>query len=167
MTWPVRGNITQERLSNKSLVQYRTETTQAQASEQADTFVPCVLDTSVFPTFLTLNTDGALISYQSFFAKGSTLQEKRTSRKPHQHPCDMATKSERKKDGRGGWGGRGKLTSSSWIPSSPSRSACSCRRPWLTLLLLRWCSGGVSGGGGGTASLALVLGGARRGWNPI
>jgi hypothetical protein len=86
-------------------VQYRTETTQAQASEQADTFVPCVLDTSVFPTFLTLNTDGALISYQSFFAKGSTLQEKRTSRKPHQHPCAMATKSERKKDGRGGWGG--------------------------------------------------------------
>ena len=41
--------------------------------------VPWVLDTKVLPTFRTLNTDGALMSYQSFLAKGSTLQGKTCS----------------------------------------------------------------------------------------
>jgi hypothetical protein len=53
---------------------YRSLTIE-RAKERALTLVPCVLETRVFPTFLTLNTDGAFISYQSFLLKGSTLQE--------------------------------------------------------------------------------------------
>lgn len=37
------------------------------------TLVPWVLVTRVFPIFLILKTEGALMSYQSFFANGSTL----------------------------------------------------------------------------------------------
>jgi len=36
--------------------------------------VPWVLETRVFPMLLTLKADGASISYQSFLAKGSTLE---------------------------------------------------------------------------------------------
>ena len=39
------------------------------------TLVPAVLDTRVLPTFLVLKTLGALMSYQSFLLKGSTLQK--------------------------------------------------------------------------------------------
>lgn len=37
------------------------------------TFVPWVRVTRVLPTLLVLNSDGALISYQSFFENGSAL----------------------------------------------------------------------------------------------
>lgn len=37
--------------------------------------VPCVLDTRVLPTLRTEKTEGALMSYQSFLEKGSTLQD--------------------------------------------------------------------------------------------
>ena len=39
--------------------------------------VPCVRVTSVFPTFRSVNMDGAFTSYQYFFVKGSTLRERR------------------------------------------------------------------------------------------
>ena len=42
-------------------------------TKEKHTLVPCVLDTRVFPMLRTLNTDGALMSYQSFLEKGSTL----------------------------------------------------------------------------------------------
>ena len=43
------------------------------------TLVPCVLDTSVFPTLRTLKISGALMSYHCFLVKGSTLQRHRKS----------------------------------------------------------------------------------------
>ena len=42
---------------------------------QGPTFVPAVRVTSVLPTLRTVNAPGALMSYQSFFEKGSTLQQ--------------------------------------------------------------------------------------------
>jgi hypothetical protein len=58
---------------------YRSLTIE-QSGKRALTSVPCVLETRVFLTFLTLDTDGTLISYQSLL-KGSTLQENNT----HKH----------------------------------------------------------------------------------
>lgn len=46
---------------------------QKSEKKRLQTLVPCVRVTSVLPTFLTVNIDGALMSYQSFLAKGSTL----------------------------------------------------------------------------------------------
>merc|ERR1719326_1523979 len=40
-------------------------------SESLEIFVPCVLDARVLPQERTVNMDGALMSYHSFFKKGS------------------------------------------------------------------------------------------------
>jgi len=50
---------------------------QSEKVKSGHTLVPCVLETRVLPMLRTLKTDGALISYQSFLLKGSTLQGKR------------------------------------------------------------------------------------------
>ena len=44
-------------------------------AKRALALIPCVRVTSVLPTLRWENMDGALISYQSFFAKGSALRE--------------------------------------------------------------------------------------------
>jgi hypothetical protein len=105
------------------------------ARERALTLVPCVLETRVFPTFLTLNTDGAFISYQSFLLKGSTLQEDNKHRHQTRNRSgpDLRARegSERTPDLRKRRAGATKLTSSSCLLSSPWKCAYSCRPPYL------------------------------------
>jgi hypothetical protein len=56
-----------------SYMHYRSLTIE-ESRKRSLTLVPCVLETRVFLTFLTLDTDVTLISYQSLL-KWSTLQE--------------------------------------------------------------------------------------------
>lgn len=83
--------------------------------------VPWVLETRVFPIFLTLKADGALISYQSFFEKGSTLHQTIQKReKVETFPNQISKFTENDK----GAIFLLKLTSSFCLPSYPWRSSC-------------------------------------------
>jgi hypothetical protein len=121
---------------HSTLQHYRSPTIE-RARERALTLVPCVLETRVFPTFLTLNTDGALISYQSFLLKGSTLQE--NNKRRHETRNGSAPDLRAREGSEGApdlreeekRAGATKLTSSSCLLSSPWRCACSCRPPYL------------------------------------
>ena len=64
------------------------------------TLVPCVRVTRVLPTFFTWKTEGALISYQSFLAKGSDLNKK--PRNPKSERTEYKTPKRECKTGEKG-----------------------------------------------------------------
>lgn len=59
----------------ESIYTYFSKKMGIKMNEKKCTLVPWVRVIRVFPTFLVLKTEGALMSYHSFFAKGSTLQD--------------------------------------------------------------------------------------------
>lgn len=59
--------------------------------DRRQTLVPWVRVTRVLPTFRTVKTDGALMSYQSFLANGSTLWQQNNEMK-----SDLITKPQGK-----------------------------------------------------------------------
>jgi hypothetical protein len=83
----------------------------------------------------TLNTDGALMSYQSFLEKGSTLHNIRKNHTYTSAP-DKGTKQSARARSEERDEQASKLTSFSSHPSFPSRSSCSCQQPWSPP---RWC----------------------------
>lgn len=62
------------------------------------TLVPCVLETRVFPMFLFAKTDGALMSYQSFLEKGSTLYKTKKQSNQIEISLHMQLNNEQKRE---------------------------------------------------------------------
>ena len=105
------------------------------------TFVPCVRVTSVLPTLRLENMLGALTSYQSFFENGSTLQPATAQVRPHTRQQAAWAVPTRSLHASSSAGRRRARTSSSFLPSSPWRYACSCRPPsWQAQGLLVTCA---------------------------
>lgn len=97
-----------------------------------ETLVPWVLVTRVLPTFLMLKIEGALMSYQSFLAKGSALKQKHQIQwktNPTKIEKNLLIQiwnvnSRHWKSEIGAFGVK-KLTPSSFLPFSPWKSSCS------------------------------------------
>lgn len=79
------------------------------------TFVPWVRVTKVLPTFLTVNTDGALISYQSFFANGSALPNKKYGQS-NRRPKKLQKQIKRKNAIKRGWTEDSRLLLATFLP---------------------------------------------------